>query len=178
MRRISVSTSSRVEIPIYGLPSGTYYVYPFLCKNPRASLDIQEPPNTFVAFEGITRQTVNITNNPIVVFIDARWRNDNVNSGVIEMEIILTNKASSSVTLQNCYAAMRYGRNAYQEPYQEGEKSKFLDSITIPANSTVTRNLSFLINNSYSTSGWKAWFSTTSPYNIVVGSDVMEPFLR
>lgn len=89
------------------------------------------------------------------------------------MELRLTNGASASVTLQNCYAAMRYGRKAYQDPYQIGEKSKSLGSITIPANSTITRNLSFLIDNSDSTSGWKAWFSTTSPYNIVVGSDVM-----
>ena len=169
---ISDGTSS-VEIPIYGLPSGTYYVYPFLCQNHRASLDITESPNTFVAFDGITRQTVNITNNPIVVFIDARWRNDNVNSGVIEMEIGLTNNASASVTLQNCYAAMRYGSKAYQDPYLLGEKSEALGSITIPANSTVTRNLSFSINNSDSTSGWKAWFITSSPYNIVVGTDVV-----
>ena len=169
---ISDGTSS-VEIPIYGLPSGTYYVYPFLCQNPRPSLDIPELSNTFVAFEGITRQTVNITNNPIYVFINAQWQNDDVNSGVIEMELRLTNGTSASVTLQKCYAAMRYGRKAYQDPYQIGEKSKSLGSITIPANSTVTRNLSFSINNSDSTSGWKAWFSTTSPYNIVVGSDVM-----
>ena len=169
---ISDGTSS-VEIPIYGLPSGTYYVYPFLCQNPRASLDIQESPNTFVAFEGITRQIVNITNNPIYVFIAAQWQNDDVNSGVIEMELRLTNGTSASVTLQNCYAAMRYGSKAYQDPYQTGEKSESLGSITIPANSTVTRNLSFSIHNSDSTSGWKAWFSTTSPYNIVVGSDVM-----
>ena len=169
---ISDGTSS-VEIPIYGLPAGTYYVYPFLCQNPRASLDIPESSNTFVAFEGITRQTVNITNNPIYVFIAAWWQNDDINSGVIEMELRLTNGESASVTLQNCYAAMRYGSKAYQDPYLIGEKSEFLDSITIPANSTVTRNLSFLIDNSDSTSGWKAWFSTTSPYNIVVGSAVM-----
>ena len=165
--------TSNVEIPIYGLPAGTYYVYPFLCQNPRASLDIPESSNTFVAFEGIERKTVNITNNPIYVFIAAQWQNDDINSGVIEMELRITNGASTSVTLQNCYAAMRYGSKAYQDPYQTGEKSKSLGSITIPANSTVTRNLSFLINNSDSTSGWKAWFSTTSPYNIVVGSDVM-----
>ena len=89
------------------------------------------------------------------------------------MELRLTNNASESVTLQNCYAAMRYGNNAYQDPYQMGEKREFLDSITIPTNSTVTRNISFLVNNLDSTSGWKAWFSTSSPYNIVVGSGVM-----
>ena len=169
---VSDGTSS-VEIPIYGLPAGTYYVYPFLCQNPRASLDIPESSNIFVAFDGITRETVDIANNPIVVFIAARWRNDNVNSGVIEMEIGLTNNASASVTLQNCYAAMRYGSKAYQDPYQTGEKSEALGSITIPANSTVTRNLSFSIHNSDSTSGWKAWFSTTSPYSIIKSADVM-----
>ena len=164
---------SSVEIPIYGLPAGTYYVYPFLCQNPRASLDIPESSNTFVAFDGITRETVDIANNPISVFIDAQWRNNDVNSGVIEMELRLTNNASESVTLQNCYAAMRYGSKAYQDPYLLGEKSESLGSITIPANSTITRNLSFSIHNSDSTSGWKAWFSTSSPYNIVVGSGVM-----
>lgn len=172
---VSVEDSS-VEIPIYGLPSGAYYVYPFLCQNPRTSLDIPESSNTFVAFEGIERKTVNITNNPIVVSIDARWRNDNVNSGVIEMEIRLTNNLSSIVTLQNCYAAIRYGSSVYQDPYKVGEKSQSLGSITISANSTVTRNLSFSINNSNSTSGWKSWFSSTSPYSIIKSDYVMEPF--
>ena len=172
VKPVSDGTSS-VEIPIYGLPAGTYYVYPFLCQNPRASLDIPESSNTFVAFDGITRETVDIANNPISVFIDAQWRNNDVNSGVIEMELRLTNNASESVTLQNCYAAMRYGRKSYQDPYLTGEKSESLGSITIPANSTITRNLSFSIHNSDSTSGWKAWFSTSSPYNIVVGSGVM-----
>ena len=172
---VSVEDSS-VEIPIYGLPSGTYYVYPFLCQNPRTSLDIPESSNAFVAFEGITRRTVDIANNPIVVFIVAGWSNDNVNSGVIEMEIRLTNNSSSSVTLQNCDAAMRYGSKSYQDPYLLGEKSESLGSITIPANSTVTRNLSFLIKNSNSTSGWKAWFSSTSPYSIIKSDDVMDPF--
>ena len=168
--------TSNVEIPIYGLPSGTYYVYPFLCKKPSTSLDIPETSNTFVAFEGITRQTVNIANNPISVLIDAKWRNNDVNSGVIEMELRLTNNASESVTLQNCYAAIRYGSTAYQDPYLLGEKSEALGSITIPANSTVTRNLSFSIHNSDSTSGWKAWFSSTIPYSIIKSADVMEPF--
>ena len=168
---------SSVEIPIYGLPAGTYYVYPFLCENPRTSLDIPESSNTFVAFEGVTRETVNIANNPLNVSITAQWRNDDVNSGIIDMELILSNNSSSVVTLQNCYAAMRYGRNAYQDSYQAGEKSKSLGTITIPANSTVTRNISFSINNSDSTSGWKAWFSSTAPYNIVVGIDVIEPIL-
>lgn len=169
---VSEGTSS-VEIPIHGLPAGTYYVYPFLCENPRTSLDIPESSNTFVAFEGVTRKTVNIANNPLNVSITAQWRNDDVNSGIIDMELILSNNASSDVTLQNCYAAMRYRNKSYQDSYQAGEKSKFLDAITIPANSTVTRNISFSINNSDSTSGWKAWFSSTAPYNIVVGSDVM-----
>ena len=172
---VSVEDSS-VEIPIYGLPEGTYYMYPFLCKKPSTSLDIPESSNTFVAFEGITRKTLNIANNPIVVSISAWWRNDNVNSGAIEMEIRLTNNASSVVTLQNCWTAMRYGSSAYQDPLQMGEKSESLGSITIPANSTVTSNLSFLISNSNSTSGWKAWFSSTSPYSIIKSANVMEPF--
>ena len=173
--KISVEAAS-VEIPIYGLPEGTYYVYPFLCKNPRTSLDVPESSNAFVLFEGIERKTVNIANNPIHVFIAAKWMNDDVNSGKIEMELRLTNNSSSVVTLQNCWAAMRYSNKVYQDPYQVGEKSEFLDSITIPANDTVTRNISFSIKNSDSTSGWKAWFSSTSPYSIIVGSDVMEPF--
>ena len=172
---ISVEASS-VEIPIYGLPAGTYYVYPFLCENPRTSLDVPESSNAFVPFEGIERKTVNIANNPIYVFIAARWKNDNVDSRVIEMELRLTNNSSSVVTLQNCWAAMRYANKVYQDPYQVGEKSEFLDSIAIPANGTVTRNISFSIKNSDSTSGWKAWFSSTAPYNIVVGSDVAAPF--
>ena len=129
--------------------------------------------NAFVPFDGIERKTVNIANNPIYVFIDALWKNNDVDSGVIEMELRLTNNSSSVVTLQNCYAAMRYANKAYQDPYLGGEKSEFLDAITIPANSTVTRNISFSINNSDSTSGWKAWFSSTAPYNIVVGIGVM-----
>lgn len=168
--------ASSVEIPIYGLPAGTYYVYPFLCENPRININDPEPANLFVAFDSFSRKTVSISNNPIYVFIAAQWQNEDVNSGVIEMELRLTNNGSSSVTLQNCYAAMRYRSNAYQDPYQIGERSEFLDAIAIPASSTVTRNLSFLVDNSDSTSGWKGWFSTTSPYNIVVGSDVMQPF--
>ena len=128
-------------------------------------------------FDGIERKTVNIANNPIYVFIAAQWSEDDVNSGIIDMELRLTNNSSSVVTLQNCWAAMRYANKVYQDPYQVGEKSESLDSITIPANGTITRDISFSINNSDSTSGWKAWFSSTAPYNIVVGIDVIEPIL-
>ena len=168
--------SSSVEIPIYGLPEGTYYVYPFLCQNPRTSLDVPESSNIFVPFEGITRKTITIANNPINVLIDAKWKNDNVSSGVIEMEIILTNDSSSSVTLQTCFGAIRYANNNYADPYSVGEKTESLGSISISANSTISQNITFQINNSYSAIGWKAWFSTTSPYNIIKSADVMQPF--
>ena len=162
-----------IEMPINGLPDGTYYVYPFLASDVRASIDDPLTSNTFVAIDSFPIYSVTIADSPLTINIMGGWRNDDYNSGIIDVTIYIINE-SSAITMLNCFIYARFGDKAYTDTLAVGEKQDSLGSISVAANTTTTITHTFNVKYSYSSSGWNIWFSSASPYSIQRYSAVMD----
>lgn len=155
-----------VNMPIYGLLNGQYDVFVFLARNKKRDIDDTQTTNVFIPLEGLIKKIVILKETPLDLLLDPHWRNDNPSSNYIDCTIVITNNSNVNVTIDYCALKMRYGSKSYDDSLSTGEKTTSLGSMTIPANDTLTINESFNIINSNSSTGWKLWFGSDSPYII------------
>lgn len=155
-----------VSMPIHGLLNGTYDVFVFLARNKKTDIDDTQTTNVFIPLEGIIKKIIILKETPLGFLLDPHWRNDNPSSNYINCTIVITNNSNVNVTIDYCALKMRYGSKSYDDSLSIGEKTTSLGSITIPTNDILTINESFKIINSNSSTGWKLWFGSDSPYII------------
>lgn len=167
-----------VNVPVYGLASGTYTLYVCLATNMKTDINDYNTVNTFYTLDQITKKSVVLEQNPLHILIDGRWENDDPISGIVNCRLVITNNASTSIAMQNCYLSLRHSNNAFTDPFEIGERSTYLNVITIAGNSSVTLDESFFADIDDSPTGqWKIWFSSTSPYFIQKSASMLTPMV-
>lgn len=171
--------SPNVNVPVYGLPNGTYTLYVCLATNMKTDINDNNTVNTFYTLDEVTKKNVVLEQNPLNILIDGRWENDDPISGIVDCRLVITNNASTSIAMQNCYLSLRHSNNTFTDPFELGERSTYLNVITIAGGSSVTIDESFMADvNDSPTGQWKIWFSSTSPYSIQKSASMLTPMVN
>lgn len=168
-------TDAAIEIAINTLPVGTYVMYPFL-----SSVKKTDPTavasSTFIAFDGIVKAEFEIKNNPFTISIFGNWKDDDMNSGVIEYVLTAENEYNSQLTLSGCSVACRFAQKAFDDSLVSGETLNSISNISVAANGSTTVTGSFNASKTDSLN-WKLWFKSTAPYNLLINNDIENPVI-
>lgn len=150
-----------LSIPING-EMGTYDVVYFLAATPKASFSDPDKVNTFIPIPN-AMQVVNISNSPITVYVSGSFA-----LMTAYYEITIVNNYPSSLILNGCNIAFRYGNKAPEDALVMGEKNKSLGTVTVQGNSSVTLTGNIAaVGADYASLGGYLYFSnlTNTAYN-------------
>jgi len=171
---LSISNgSASISMPIYGIPTGTYYAYPFLCSISKA-INGDAGGAVFYPFDGVDRKQIVIKNNPITVSITALWRGLDPNSDVVEYTVTINNESGDTLNLLNCTTKLKFSNNSYESLLVSGESQTDHGTIQILPNSSYSFSGSYQADHTV-LGGWKFWFGSNSPYNLLYSTNVLTP---
>ena len=141
---------------------GTYEVVYFLAESPKLSFSDPDIVNRFIPIPDALK-TVIIETSPISVFVSGTFALMTAN-----YEITIVNNHSSSLILNGCNIAFRYGNKLPTDALVMGEKNKSLGTVTVQGNSSITLSGSITsVGADYDSLGGYLWFSnsTNAAYN-------------
>lgn len=117
-------------IGVYGLREGIYDVYPFLCS--KQKVGNEDPAGaSFVALPNIGKQTTRLFATAFTLNIIATYK-----GGKVNWELLIENRFSSQLTLENNYFAIRNKGNDINDPMESGEMEYPTGNIVVEPLST------------------------------------------
>lgn len=127
--------SSMVTINSYGMPAGTWTVYPFLSTTKMAQDDLEQA-RILYTIPKAQYKSIKIVRSYISVNIRPGMLPSG--GGFVDVEIVVINSSGSSITMSNNTWMTRFGNNNMYDPMQIGELSGKIPDFTVPANQTTT----------------------------------------
>lgn len=168
-----------VDIPISDLSFGNYYIYPLLSDTVNTSTLSIPGGVIYYPLDSVNKYSVTIkdVSDNVTVTINCQWLNDDHTTNQIVYSVDIYNNTASSITLTNCYTAVRFFDNMATDPYVMGETQTSRGNITVPANSDYYINDTVTAYYDDSANGFNVWFTAVSP-NIEVFEFVFDPFIQ
>ena len=152
-----------VDIPIYGLPLGAYYIYPLLSDTPiNDALSIPSGV-IYAGLDSVPKYNLIMRDSPIAIAITASWHNDLHDSGQIDYTIEITNDSGTDYPINNCYTLCKFSTHDITDHIVMGETQVSKGNIIVPANGIYTITDSFIADYYDSPSGFNVWFTSGNP---------------
>lgn len=123
-----------VVINAYGMPTGTWTVYPFLAENPIGQNDADKI-NNYYTIPNVAPAKLEIVSSLTTLMI----KSTPVDSmGYTTWTIRFTNGGYSTLNLTNNYIQFRFPKNDWTDPFQIGESQEKLEDFTLAAGASKT----------------------------------------
>ena len=162
-----------VLMPIYGIPTGTYYAYPFLCSISK-EINGDGAGAIFYPFDSIYKKTIVIKNNPVTVSVTAMWRDLDPNTDIVDYTVTINNESGDTLNLLNCTTKLKFSSSSYESLLISGESQTDHGTIQVLPHSNYSFNGNYQADHSV-VGGWKFWFGSNSPYNLLYSTNVLTP---
>ena len=122
-----------VEVKTYGLPIGTYTVYPLAARN-AMSQDQSDIANDYLTLPGLDKFKIEIVETMVQVHIQSMV---NVGAKSVSYIVSVDNDAAASLSLTNNYITLRYPDKDYESPLVANEQRIKLEDTTVNKGVTV-----------------------------------------
>lgn len=159
-----------VQVNTYGMPVGTWTVYPFLAQNPIGQ-DEMDKINQYYTLPNVSPAKVSIVASMVSLMV----RSTPMDSmGLITYTITFTNGGYSTLSLTNNYIAFRFPNKDFIDPFVLGESQDKLNDFNVAVGETKTITGTKILSSDLQEKGCKIWVSLKSA-NYKASTMVMKP---
>lgn len=133
-----------VTVNTYGMPTGTWDVYPFLCT---AILEQNgsDVANTCYSLPFASKQTISIVSSYISIQVLPPFMP--TTAGFVQVTVNIRNSQGSSLTFRNNYWQTRFTTSDFNDAFQMGELQGKIDDFTVGANTTVQKQVQVQVSS-------------------------------
>lgn len=133
-----------VTVNTYGMPTGTWDVYPFLCTAilEQNGLDVA---NTCYSLPFASKQTISIVSSYISIQVLPPFMP--TVAGFVNVTLKIANNQSSSITFRNNYWQTRFTTSDFNDSFMMGESQGKIDDFTVGAKTTVQKEVQVQVSS-------------------------------
>lgn len=148
------------EMITYGMPTGTWEVYPFLST---AILKQDDPDIVHIAYSVpmVSKRDIEIVGSYVSITIIGGVMPSVM--GYIEVTVRVRNGSSSSISFRNNSCMSRFASKKFEDPMVIGESRETIEDFSVSANSSIDKKVRILISSELINAGTaRIWVSLDS----------------